>query len=203
MEQPDFLYMPKIVDHDRYRKELLMGCFDLFAERGYGSITMRQIAKGLGVSTGTLYHYFPSKESIFMQLVQELCERDISTFFALAPKASTLEKRLQAIADFALQNTQYYYQQILLWADFAQQTRDATGGEMSFLRQVWERNHSELGTYLQFSNPALVDFVVVFLDGLFLQYIYDRGTEDTAWFEQQSQLMIQMVMHHELNFPQS
>ena len=84
--------MPKIVDHDRYRKELLQGSLDLFAERGYGSITMRQIAKGLGVSTGTLYHYFPSKESIFMQLVQELCEQDISSFFAQAPEANTLRR---------------------------------------------------------------------------------------------------------------
>ena len=80
--------MPKIVDHDRYRKELLSGCFTLFAERGYGSITMRQIAKALGVSTGTLYHYFPSKESIFMQLVQDSFERNISTFLAQAPPVS-------------------------------------------------------------------------------------------------------------------
>jgi AcrR family transcriptional regulator len=54
--------MPKIVDHDQYRKELLSKCFDLFAEKGYGSITMRQIAEGLNVSTGTLYHYFPANK---------------------------------------------------------------------------------------------------------------------------------------------
>lgn len=194
--------MPKIVDHDRYRKELLHGCFDLFAERGYGSITMRQIAKGLGVSTGTLYHYFPSKESIFMQLVQELFERDISTFFAQAPDVQTLEERLQAITDFALQNAQYYYQQFLLWVDFVQQTRDAPNTEVPFLRQVWERTRETLADYLQISDAVLVDFVMVFIDGLFVQYIYGRGTQDTAWFTQQSQLMIQMVIHHEQNFSQ-
>ena len=59
--------MPKIVDHEQYRKELLGKCFDLFAQKGYGSITMRQIAQGLGVSTGTLYHYFPSKQALFEQ----------------------------------------------------------------------------------------------------------------------------------------
>ena len=194
--------MPKIVDHDRYRKELIKGCFDLFAERGYGSITMRQIAKGLGVSTGTLYHYFPSKESIFMQLVQELFEQDISTFFAQAPDAQTLEERLQAIAGFALQNAQYYYQQFLLWVDFVQQTRDTPNSANGFLRQVWERTRGALADYLQISDPSLVDFVMVFIDGLFVQYIYGRGTEDTAWFQQQNQLMIQMVIHHEQTFSQ-
>ena len=82
--------MPKIVDHDQYRKELLSKCLTLFAERGYGSVTMRQIGQGLGVSTGTLYHYFPSKESILIQLVEELCEQDIATFFAQAPREVAL-----------------------------------------------------------------------------------------------------------------
>ncbi|MGB6015410.1 MAG: helix-turn-helix domain-containing protein, partial [Nodosilinea sp.] len=48
--------MPKIVDHDQYRREILDQCFDLFAEKGYAALTMRQIAQELGVSTGTLYH---------------------------------------------------------------------------------------------------------------------------------------------------
>ncbi|MGF1521454.1 MAG: TetR/AcrR family transcriptional regulator [Leptolyngbyaceae cyanobacterium] len=191
--------MPKIVDHDRYRKELLMGCFDLFAERGYGSITMRQIAKGLGVSTGTLYHYFPSKESIFMQLVQELFERDISTFFAQAPNAHRLEERLQAIMDFALEHSQYYYQQFVLWVDFVQQTRDQPDTANRFLQDVWERTRNTLADYLQITNPELLDFIMVFIDGLFVQYIYGRGIEDADWFRQQSQLMIQMVIHHEQN----
>ena len=176
-----------------------MGCFDLFAERGYGSITMRQIAKGLGVSTGTLYHYFPSKESIFRQLVQELFERDISTFFAQAPDAHTLEERLQAIMDFALENAQYYYQQFVLWVDFVQQTRNTSDNASSFLEEVWERTRSTLSDYLQIANPALVDFIMVFIDGLFVQYIYGRGTQDADWMRQQSQLMIQMVIHREQN----
>ncbi|MEM7759849.1 MAG: helix-turn-helix domain-containing protein, partial [Cyanobacteria bacterium P01_A01_bin.40] len=69
--------MPKIVDHHRYRKELLAKCFDLFAQRGYGSLTMRQVAKEIGVSTGTLYHYFASKEELFRQLIEEITEQDI------------------------------------------------------------------------------------------------------------------------------
>ena len=39
--------MPKLVDHVSYRKSLLVRCFDLFAERGYSALTMRQIAEAL------------------------------------------------------------------------------------------------------------------------------------------------------------
>ncbi|MEM7064644.1 MAG: TetR/AcrR family transcriptional regulator [Cyanobacteria bacterium P01_B01_bin.77] len=193
--------MPKIVDHDRYRKELLNSCLDLFAERGYGSITMRQIAKGLGVSTGTLYHYFPSKEDIFIQLVQELCEQDVYSFLAQAPEMDNLERRLQAIVDFVFQNAQYYYQQVLLWVDFVQQTPRVLDQDTQVLRQVWQRMRDSLAEYLQLAKPELVDFVMVFIDGLIVQYIYDHGfgitTKETAWFQQQSQLMIQMVIHHD------
>ena len=188
--------MPKVVDHDRYRKELLDGCLKLFAERGYGSITMRQISEGLGVSTGRLYHYFPSKESIFMQLVQELCEQDISSFFAQAPEAKTLENRLQAVMAFILQNAQYYHQQLLLWVEFFQQTREGSEEEIQFLRQVWDRSRNTMMDYLQLSDPAVVDLLMVFFDGLIIQYIYNRGFNDQDWFDQQSQLIIQMVLRH-------
>ncbi len=68
--------MPKIVDRERYRKQLLQQSFELFAEIGYGNITMRQLAQKLAVSTGTLYHYFPSKEAMFLQLVLSGLNRD-------------------------------------------------------------------------------------------------------------------------------
>ena len=189
--------MPKVVDHASYRKELLSGCLQLFAERGYGSITMRQIAKGLGVSTGTMYHYFPSKESIFMQLVQELCEQDIASFFAQAPVAESLRERLTAIMSFILEHMQYYHQQLLLWVDFFQQTRGGQPEEIEFLRGIWERTRSTLADYLQASDPAIADFLVIYIDGLIMQHIYDRGIQDSNWFHQQSQLMIQMVLTYE------
>ena len=42
--------MPKIVNHETYREELLEKGFDLFANKGY-TITMRELASGLKVST--------------------------------------------------------------------------------------------------------------------------------------------------------
>ena len=81
--------MPKIVDHDRYRHELLAQCLSLFAEKGFGAVTMRQIADSLGVSTGTLYHYFPNKESIFAQLVEVYCSKDVADFFCPSSRPSS------------------------------------------------------------------------------------------------------------------
>lgn len=189
--------MPKVVDREQYRKELLNGCVELFAQKGYGSITMRQIAEGLGVSTGTLYHYFKSKEDIFMQLVQELCEQDISRFFAQASEVEGLEARLQTVMDFVLKNLQYYQQQMLLWVDFFQQNRIGSDEELQFLRQIWNGTRDATVDYLQLSDTKLADFLMIFIDGLIIQCIYNRSAEDADWYHGQSQLMIQMVLNHE------
>ncbi|NEO26257.1 MAG: helix-turn-helix transcriptional regulator, partial [Kamptonema sp. SIO4C4] len=33
--------MPKIVDREEYRKEILLQSFELFAQKGYEAVTMR------------------------------------------------------------------------------------------------------------------------------------------------------------------
>ena len=102
--------MPKIVDRDQYRKELLIKSFDLFAQKGYGSITMRQLAQGLGVSTGTLYHYFPSKEALFLQLVEEQTQQNILNFLAEEGNPTTLPERIETLFNFCTDESPWWTQ---------------------------------------------------------------------------------------------
>jgi AcrR family transcriptional regulator len=43
----------------------------LFAARGYHSTTLRQLATAAGITLGTLYHYYPSKEDLLAELVDD------------------------------------------------------------------------------------------------------------------------------------
>ncbi|MGY2897198.1 helix-turn-helix domain-containing protein [Deinococcus sp. UYEF24] len=61
--------MPKIVDHDQRRAIILDGAFTAFVKRGYASLSMRDLAREIGVTLGGLYHYFPGKEELFLALV--------------------------------------------------------------------------------------------------------------------------------------
>ncbi|MEO1131377.1 MAG: TetR/AcrR family transcriptional regulator [Cyanobacteria bacterium J06639_1] len=185
--------MPKIVDRDRYRKELLSRCLELFAERGYGSITMRQIAQGLGVSTGTLYYYFPSKEGIFIQLVQELCERDIVEFLKTAPADGTKRDRFQAVMQFFLENFEHYQQQLFLWVDFFQYGQRHEISDREFLNRLWPRIRDPLAVYLQEPNSDRVDFILIFMDGLLLHCLYGCDCDDPTWLERQSNLLEQLM----------
>ena len=54
--------MPKIIEN---LKDRLMSEVDRqLRESGYESVTIRSIAKACGVGVGTVYNYFPSKESL-------------------------------------------------------------------------------------------------------------------------------------------
>jgi AcrR family transcriptional regulator len=57
------------------RAMILAAARDVFAELGYGSVTVRDIIRGTGLASGTFYNYFPDKESVLRALVGESAAR--------------------------------------------------------------------------------------------------------------------------------
>lgn len=51
-------------------QELLAAALELFAEKGYAATRSEEVAVRAGVSKGTLYLYFPSKEELFKAVVR-------------------------------------------------------------------------------------------------------------------------------------
>jgi AcrR family transcriptional regulator len=51
------------------RDEILALAGEMFAERGFGSTTVREIADGAGILSGSLYHHFDSKESMIEEIL--------------------------------------------------------------------------------------------------------------------------------------
>ncbi|WP_026082729.1 TetR/AcrR family transcriptional regulator [Mastigocladopsis repens] len=161
--------MPKIIDHDQYRKELLSRCFDLFAEKGYSAITMRQIAEGLTVSTGTLYHYFPSKQALFEQLAEEISERDVLMAAAELEGTQTLQERLEVLGRFLEKNEDYFIKWTYIWIDFCHHQDRQEFQKSSLFKLSIERYQQAISDLLDIQDPVLVAFVMTLIDGLILQ----------------------------------
>jgi len=182
--------MPKIVDHEQYRKELLMKSFDLFAQKGYAAITMREIAKELGVSTGTLYHYFSNKEALFLQLVEEQTRQDILNFLAEAGDAKNLAERIKALMNFVAKNEDYFSKQALLGFDFYQQQgRDEILNNPT-IKKAWEDTKQALADYLEIKDQAIINFIYCFLNGLISSRMFEG---DTFSYTEQSELLANML----------
>ena len=62
--------MPKIVDHDVQREKFVLAAMGLIARQGLEGVTMRAVAKEAGLSYGSLFHYFDSKDDLLMHAVR-------------------------------------------------------------------------------------------------------------------------------------
>jgi AcrR family transcriptional regulator len=67
----------------RKRQQILDGARKLFQAEGFDAASMGDIARAAGVSKGTLYVYFDSKEVLFAELVREEKIRQGNAIFAL------------------------------------------------------------------------------------------------------------------------
>ncbi|MBD2440415.1 TetR/AcrR family transcriptional regulator [Nostoc sp. FACHB-110] len=173
--------MPKIVDHDQYRKELLSKCFDLFAQKGYGSVTMRQIAQEMRVSTGTLYHYFPSKEALFEQLVEEISQQDVSAALAELEGAETLQEAMLALGKYLVKNEDYFIKWTFVWVDFCQH-QDADIKNNNVFKRANKRYQQAACEFLGIQDEVLASFVLSFVNGLILEKLW--GDESIDFVEQ-------------------
>ena len=61
---------------------LLEATENVLAERGFAATTTNHIAEEAGVSIGTLYHYFPSKEALVEAVVHGMWARELAVLQA-------------------------------------------------------------------------------------------------------------------------
>ncbi|MGE3865078.1 MAG: TetR/AcrR family transcriptional regulator, partial [Burkholderiaceae bacterium] len=66
---------PKALDYEQQRDRILELAVRAFAEIGYPSASMAQLAQACGTSKGRLYHYYPSKEAILFDSLQRYTQR--------------------------------------------------------------------------------------------------------------------------------
>lgn len=62
--------MPKVVDHDAQRVKFAEAAMSLIAQHGLEGVTMRAVAAEAGLSYGSLFHYFSSKDELLMHAVR-------------------------------------------------------------------------------------------------------------------------------------
>jgi AcrR family transcriptional regulator len=57
------------------REKLLEAARKVFAEKGYGEATARDIVRRTDLASGTFYNYFDDKQDVFMALLEEMSEK--------------------------------------------------------------------------------------------------------------------------------
>ena len=79
--------------HRAKRRHILHAAARLFADRGYNGSSTAQICRAAAVSSGTLFHYFPTKRALFAALIagDDLGDNDSRTAAERAYDADPME----------------------------------------------------------------------------------------------------------------
>jgi AcrR family transcriptional regulator len=73
------------------RRQIMAGARELFLAKGFDAASMGEIARTAGVSKGTLYVYFDSKEQLFDAIATEECNLLAQRVFSLDPEDRDVE----------------------------------------------------------------------------------------------------------------
>lgn len=71
------------------KNAIIRVAIEMFLERGFTNTSVRAIAAELGISTGNITFYFPSKEHLLMVLVEMLCDSQWSMLEQQADEEET------------------------------------------------------------------------------------------------------------------
>lgn len=85
-------------DDNAKRRQIIDGACRMFLSQGFDAASMGAIAREAGVSKGTLYVYFKSKEELFEAIVEEQCRAQAEQIFTFDEQAG-IETELRRLGE--------------------------------------------------------------------------------------------------------
>ena len=99
--------MPKVsAEHkDAVRRRILDAALTCLERNDYQDVTTRELLSEAGLSTGTFYNYFPSKEDLYETLAEEALGADIARIVAASDQGVPVGQGLLAfLQEYVLAN---------------------------------------------------------------------------------------------------
>ena len=108
-------------DYPEIREKILRSAAKLFAEKGFSTATIVDLATACGSSRGALYHYFDSKEEILGRILGEHVSTMLDELEAIGEHRLDPEDHLRAVARKIMElNAVNNAEQIVLLNDWNQ-----------------------------------------------------------------------------------
>lgn len=167
------------------KKKILESSIKLFSNKGIYQTSLKDIALDAGISKGTLFYYYPSKDDILYE-VMDICLNEIT---------STMEKFCASSQSSSFQRAlEYGFDRILISKDFLMKANyylidEALIGNKILLEklrlkyQAWRSDFKKIFiptgkrlTEKQMNSIAAI--LLAIIDGVSLQYLMDPSEID-------------------------
>ncbi|MER9204184.1 TetR family transcriptional regulator [Mesorhizobium sp. M0933] len=194
--------MPKIVDVEQTRLRIAKAAGKAIAEKGISAVTMIDIAKAAGVTTGMITHYFESKTGIIAAALR------VPLLNLERKVANQLEKGetdLATLLDVALPASRAHVEDSIIWVNFwgviaadpefhklnATLHREATRIYDRVIRAAWPESEKWAKDVFDMALRS----IVTFLFGLSAGGVTNRNVWTPSVQRSQLGLQLRMVRH--------
>lgn len=109
--------MPRTSVEALRRTEIVNGAIRLIAREGYEATTMRGLAAELDVSTGTITHWFATKNQVLGATLEELASRFAARTAAELENANGPRETLAALGDASVPDTPERVDEQRVWGE--------------------------------------------------------------------------------------
>ena len=180
--------MPRIVDKEQKKKEILQAAVLVFAEKGIQKSKMIDIARQAKIGKGTIYEYFESKEDVFKEAYLSHFKEIEERIFQIAQseerallKIKNLTKSI--LINFFSHNMDFAGIMMDFWAEGIR-TKDKEILAVINLKEMYALFREVLisvlqqgideGTFREMDKNVVASAIIGSFDGLLLQWILDK-----------------------------
>jgi TetR/AcrR family transcriptional regulator, upper aerobic nicotinate degradation pathway regulator len=161
-------------------EEFLAAALNLFAERNFASVTIKDIAQSINVNTGLIYYYFENKTDLFRATIEFAVEKAFANIRALEERNSDPASLLSAWLDNHVEKYAEIHRFVKIALDFrgsqeGEPAIEATianfyakEGELlsRFIRQGIDR-----GLFQTVDSGRMGQFISTYLDGCMVRSV--------------------------------
>jgi AcrR family transcriptional regulator len=183
------------------RMNILSVAQGLFAQKGYEATGIMDICDAAGVSKGAFYHHFPSKQAIFMALLEDwLAQLDMLMQAAMAAAPNVPEGLVQMAgltsSVFEAANTQFplfleFWIQAGRQPEIWQTVVAPYHRYQALFSSIFDKGIQEGSLNQEISSAAAARVIIALAMGLLLQALFDP---DGANWSQVTQEGVRMLM---------
>lgn len=171
---------------ERRQAEIVAAAMELYAQRGFRTASTRDVAQAAGISEAGMRHHFPDKVSLLRAVLQRREDEDTEKYGHRESGMDVLQGTLQVVEhNAATPGLVELY--TVLSAEATEATHPAHGHfrqryewMATILVPAFDRLRDEGRLTAPTSSESLARQLVALMDGLQVQWLYDRSFDMAA-----------------------
>jgi AcrR family transcriptional regulator len=173
---------------DERRQQILIAAHQVFSAQGFHNTKISDVAATAEASHGTVYHYFSSKDELFMAVFEAwvasyISQASVEELSALKSSSEQLSAFAQSTAQAMIHSAEFLPVQMEFWSHLVrnekirQRFRELFANLRSILRGIIQTG-IDSGEFRQVDAEAVASIAMATYDGLILQTLADPGVVD-------------------------